>query len=253
MQRHEAGLLEFDTTRLVRIGRPQLDLRPPAAARAERPPYRPLRADLGGRRGVQRLHLGRHRSAPTSCARCSACPTCGWSTSRTRRSPPARSPRSAPRTARILALVAEADRRDPAAGHVAVTAGDILAVMPDCDAMITDVSSVGLDWLYLRTEKPIFITDRHHDAERLRQEVPVSRCADVLDRGRRRRADRAGRRPARARRAPPRPGRDAAPLLRRPAGRRQHDPLPGVGRRALVALRDRLVDGGPAVDEAITA
>ena len=60
-------------------------------------------------------------------------------------------------------------------------AGDILALMPDCDAMVTDVSSVGLDWLYLRTERPIFITDRHHDAERLRQEVPVSRCADVLD------------------------------------------------------------------------
>ncbi len=39
----------------------------------------------------------------------------------------------------------------------------------DCDAMVTDVSSVGLDWLYLRTEKPIFITDRHDDAERLRQ------------------------------------------------------------------------------------
>ena len=47
--------------------------------------------------------------------------------------------------------------------------------------MVTDVSSVGLDWLYLRTEKPIFITDRHHDAERLRREVPVSRCADVVD------------------------------------------------------------------------
>ena len=88
-------------------------------------------------------------------------------------------PRRAPR--RSCALVAEAVARDPAAGHAPVTAGDILAVMPDCDAMITDVSSVGLDWLYLRTDKPIFLTDRHHDAERLRQEVPVSRCADVLD------------------------------------------------------------------------
>jgi hypothetical protein len=47
--------------------------------------------------------------------------------------------------------------------------------------MVTDVSSVGLDWLYLRTDKPIFLTDRHHDAERLRQEIPVSRCADVID------------------------------------------------------------------------
>ena len=81
----------------------------------------------------------------------------------------------------ILALVEAAACEDPAAGHQAITTGDILAVMPDCDAMVTDVSSVGLDWLYLRTDKPIFITDRHRDAERLRQEVPVSRCADVVD------------------------------------------------------------------------
>ena len=50
-------------------------------------------------------------------------------------------------------------------------------MFPGCDAMVTDVSSVGLDWLYLQTDKPIFITDRHHDRERLRTEVPVSRCA----------------------------------------------------------------------------
>ena len=81
----------------------------------------------------------------------------------------------------ILVLVAEAVRREPELDHEAITAGDILAIMPDCDAMVTDVSSVGLDWLYLCTEKPIFITDRHHDPERLRREVPVSRCADVID------------------------------------------------------------------------
>jgi CDP-glycerol glycerophosphotransferase (TagB/SpsB family) len=83
--------------------------------------------------------------------------------------------------AHLLTLVAEAARREPRAGHVTITNGDILAIMPDCDAMVTDVSSVGLDWLYLRTEKPIFVTDRHHDAERLRREVPMSRCADVID------------------------------------------------------------------------
>jgi CDP-glycerol glycerophosphotransferase (TagB/SpsB family) len=123
--------------------------------------------------------------------------------------------------------------------------------MPDCDAMITDVSSVGLDWLYLRTEKPIFITDRHHDAERLRQEVPVSRCADVLE------------------------DVDVAELTELVAARLEHDEhhLARVAMRhhyfddlqvgdsttrflesvsALVALRDRLV-GGPGFGEAITA
>ena len=34
--------------------------------------------------------------------------------------------------------------------------------------MVTDVSSVGLDWLYLRTDRPLFLTDRHDDPERLR-------------------------------------------------------------------------------------
>ena len=81
----------------------------------------------------------------------------------------------------IVRLVAEAVRRDPAAGHAQVLAGDILAVMPGCDALVTDVSSVGLDWLYLHTDKPIFLTDRHGDPERLRQQVPISRCADVID------------------------------------------------------------------------
>ena len=81
----------------------------------------------------------------------------------------------------ILDLIERAAEADPDAGHAAVWQGDILAVFPGCDAMITDVSSVGLDWLYLQTDKPILITDRHGDAERLRQEVPVSRCADVID------------------------------------------------------------------------
>ena len=78
--------------------------------------------------------------------------------------------------------VAKAARRDPEAGHTSITDGDILAIIPGCDAMVTDVSSVGLDWLYLRTEKPIFITDRHEDPDRLRHDVPVSRCADVVER-----------------------------------------------------------------------
>ncbi len=81
---------------------------------------------------------------------------------------------------RVVALVTDAALLDVTAGHTVVEQGDILAVIPGCDAMVTDVSSVGLDWLYLRTEKPILITDRHGDAERLRCDVPVSRCADVV-------------------------------------------------------------------------
>ena len=180
VQRHAAGLLEFDLGRLVRIGRPQLDLRPasllvPSSRRTVL--YAPT---WERRRGVQRLHLGGHdrggdRPAILAVpdARVVYVPHPKVTNSLT----PA--VREAHRE--ILGLVSEAAWREPDAGHATILGGDILAVMPDCDAMVTDVSSVGLDWLYLRTEKPIFITDRHQDAERFRMEVPVSRCADVID------------------------------------------------------------------------
>jgi hypothetical protein len=250
VQRHEAGLLEFDTTRLVRIGRPQLDLRPPAVL--EPSPRRTVLyaptwegdAEYNDYTSVDTLGAEIVRAVlDVPDVRLVYKPHPKVTTSKV----------EAIRAAhqQILGLVAEASRREPAAGHVAVTAGDILAVMPDCDAMITDVSSVGLDWLYLRTEKPIFITDRHHDAERLRQEVPVSRCADVLDEV------------------------EVAELTELVAARLEYDEhhLARVAMRhhyfddlqvgdsttrflesvsVLVDLRDRLV-GGPGMDEAITA
>jgi hypothetical protein len=250
VQRHEAGLLEFDPTRLVRIGRPQLDLRPPAVLEpsARRTVlYAPTwegDAEYNDYTSVDTLGADIVRAVlDVPDVRLVYKPHPKVTTSKVE------AIRAAHR--QILELVAVASRRDPAAGHVAVTAGDILAVMPDCDAMITDVSSVGLDWLYLRTDKPIFITDRHHDAERLRQDVPVSRCADVLDEI------------------------GVAELTELVAARLEHDEhhLARVAMRhhyfddlqvgdsttrflesvsALVALRDRLV-GGPGMDEAITA
>lgn len=164
----------------MRIGRPQLDLRPPALLEpSERRTvlYAPTwegDAEYNDYTSVDTLGVDIVRAVlAVPGARVVYKPHPKVTTS------PNLAVRSAHQT--ILAIVAEASEREPDAGHVAITAGDILAVMPDCDAMVTDVSSVGLDWLYLRTECPIFITDRHHDADRLRQEVPVSRCADVID------------------------------------------------------------------------
>ncbi len=180
VQRHVDGLLDFDTRRLVRVGRPQLDLRPasvlpPTTRRtvlyaptwegdADYNDYTSL--DILGTRIVDavlavpdvRLVYKPHPKITTSLT------------------PAVREAHLA-----ILRRVDTAAAREPDAGHTSVVRGDILAVMPDCDAMVTDVSSVGLDWLYLRTEAPLLITDRHRDPERFRQEVPVSRCADVVD------------------------------------------------------------------------
>lgn len=180
VQRHRAVLMEFDTSRLVRIGRPQLDLRPaPLLAPTTRRTvlYAPTwegDAAYNDYTSVDTLGAAIARAVlDVPDVRLVYKPHPKVTTSRT---PTVRAAHH-----EILAIVAEGAEQDPEAGHVAITVGDILAVIPDCDAMITDVSSVGLDWLYLRNEKPIFLTDRHHDAERLRQEVPVSRCADVID------------------------------------------------------------------------
>jgi CDP-glycerol:poly(glycerophosphate) glycerophosphotransferase len=251
VQRHAAGLLEFDTGRLVRIGRPQLDLRPPALLEPSGRRtvlYAPTwegDAEYNDYTSVDTLGADIVRAVlAVPGVRLVYKPHPKVTTSQVA------AIRDAHR--RILDLVAAAARREPDAGHVAVLTGDILSVMPDCDAMITDVSSVGLDWLYLRTDRPIFLTDRHHDAERLRQEVPVSRCADVLQ------------------------DVDVAALTELLAARLDNDEhhLARVAMRhhyfddlqvgesttrflesvsELVALRDRLVDGGTGSDEAITA
>ncbi len=180
VQRHVAGLMELDTRRLVRVGRPQLDQRPasllaPTSRRTVL--YAPTwegDADYNDYTSVDTLGVRIARAVlAVPDVRLVYKPHPQVATSRT--------PAVREAHLEILALLADAGHREPDAGHQAVTVGDILAVLPDCDAMITDVSSVGLDWLYLRTEKPVFLTDRHRDAERLRQDVPVSRCADVVD------------------------------------------------------------------------
>jgi CDP-glycerol glycerophosphotransferase (TagB/SpsB family) len=181
VQRHTTGLMEFDESRLVRIGRPQLDLRPaPVLAPSERRTvlYAPTwegDAEYNDYTSVDTIGPEIVRAVlAVPDVRLVYKPHPKVTTSLT--------PAVRAGHLEILDLVAEAARRDPGAGHTQVL-GDILAVMPDCDAMVTDVSSVGLDWLYLCTEKPLFITDRHRDADRFHEDVPVSRCADVIDDG----------------------------------------------------------------------
>lgn len=179
VQRHLAALMELDATRLVRMGRPQLDVpREPVLAPSTRRTvlYAPTwegdaayndytSVDVMGAGIVEQL-----LSVPDVRVVYKPHPKVVTS-----QRPAVREGHHA-----VLAAVAAAALRDPAAGHVSLTSADVLAVMTYCDAIITDVSSVGLDWLYLRNERPLVLTDKHADPERLREEVPVSRCADVV-------------------------------------------------------------------------
>jgi hypothetical protein len=179
VQRHAAGLLEFDTSRLVRTGRPPLDLRP-APVLVPSPRRTVLYAPTWEGDAEYNDYTSVDTLGPDIVRAVLAVPDARLVYKPHPKVVTSLAPAMRDAHHRIVALVDEAIRREPDAGHQSIIGGDILAIMPDCDAMVTDVSSVGLDWLYLRTDRPIFITDRHHDAERLRREVPVSRCADVI-------------------------------------------------------------------------
>jgi CDP-glycerol glycerophosphotransferase (TagB/SpsB family) len=81
----------------------------------------------------------------------------------------------------VLDLLSAASHANPSAGHSTEMDGSILALFQHCDVMITDVSSVGLDFLYLQTEKPIFLTDRRNDRADLAADAPISAAADIID------------------------------------------------------------------------
>ncbi|KRE92262.1 hypothetical protein ASG76_17580 [Nocardioides sp. Soil774] len=180
VQRYVTGLLEFDARRLVRVGRPQLDLsRTPLVEPSPRRTvlYAPTwegDADYNDYTSVDTLGASIVEAVlALPDVRLVYKPHPKVTTSRT--------PVVSAGHQDVLRLLEEAAQADPGAGHVAVLEGDILAVMPACDAIITDVSSVGLDWLYLHTDRPVFLTDRHGDLDALREQIPISRCADVVD------------------------------------------------------------------------
>jgi hypothetical protein len=180
MLRHRAALIEFDERKLVPVGRPQLDLRPEPVL----PPttrwtilYAPTWEGANQANNYTSLDVYGEAIVTT---------VLGLPGVRLVYKPhplAAISPTPAIATAHahITSLIKTAARRDPSAGHRIETGSDILAVFPGCDLMITDVSSVGLDFLYLHVDKPLLVTDRRNDREWLYGHAPVSRCADIID------------------------------------------------------------------------
>lgn len=59
-------------------------------------------------------------------------------------------------------------------GHVISTDLNILDLFVDTDLLIADISSVGLDFLYLHTEKGLLLTDRRNDQARLQDISPIA-------------------------------------------------------------------------------
>lgn len=58
---------------------------------------------------------------------------------------------------------------------------DILSVLQASDVLISDVSSVSLDHLYLRPDAALVLTDRRNDAAQLKRDAPIASSAHILN------------------------------------------------------------------------
>lgn len=79
----------------------------------------------------------------------------------------------------ILNLIDESNALG--ANHLVCLQGNILAMFASTDALITDVSSVALDYLYLHPERPIVLSDRRTNPANLLRDAPVSQACQVID------------------------------------------------------------------------
>jgi len=180
VRRHRAALVDFDEFRLIRVGRPQLDLDPtptlePSTRRTilyaptwegedERNNFTSL--DVYGRALISavlaqpgvRVIYKPHPRVITSQV-----------------------PAIASAHATIVARVRAAAQAEPEAGHEYRQGGDILALFPRVDLLVSDISSVGLDFLYSRVEAPIVLTDRRSDRAALLIDAPIAAAAHVID------------------------------------------------------------------------
>jgi len=180
VDRHRATLIGFDPGRLAPIGRPQLDLSPPpvlAPSRRRTVLYAPTWEGEEPSNNYTSVDV----MGPAVVEAALALPDVRVVYKPHPRVATSTTPAMAAAHGRIVELIGAAAGRDPEAGHLPHVEGDILAVFPGCDLMITDVSSVGLDFLYLHGDKPLVLTDRYADPDRLRVNAPVSRCADVVE------------------------------------------------------------------------
>ncbi|WCE39364.1 CDP-glycerol glycerophosphotransferase family protein [Brevibacterium sp. BDJS002] len=85
--------------------------------------------------------------------------------------------------ARIIELIDGANESiaDETRQHQVLMEGDILAMFDAVDLLVTDISSVGLDFLYLQSDKPLVLTDRRDDSGRLNEEAPISLATPIID------------------------------------------------------------------------
>ena len=177
--RHRAALSEFNEDVLVRIGRPQLDENPvPTIPESSRRTvlYAPTWTGEDEANNYTSMEFMGPRIIDAILAQDDV---------RVIYKPhprviDAEDQRIRKNHAYVLRAIKQASAKDSSAGHQVRESGDILAIFPRVDLLISDVSSIALDFLYLRTEAPIILTDRRNDIDQMRIDSPLSAATPVL-------------------------------------------------------------------------
>ncbi len=180
VQRYVDNLIDLDVDKLVQVGRPQLDLQfPEVLPKSSRTTvlYAPtwegeipaMDYSSVGRFGVplvEQLRSAGHRVVYKPH------PKILTGTREVRRAHD-----------EIVALLSRPEDESAAADERDVVELDapILSLFRHTDVLISDVSSVALDWLYLCTERPLWITDARADRDALLSASPLASRAYVLD------------------------------------------------------------------------
>lgn len=182
VERHRRALIDFDESQLVRVGRPQLDIeRPlelePSSARTIM--YAPTwegENDANNYTSVDRF-------GPQIVEAALQIPGARLIYKPHPRVETSKDPDVVEANARILDLIeaANVSIANETQQHQVLMQGDILGMFDTVDLLITDISSVGLDFLYLHPDKPLVLTDRRGDTESLNAEAPISRAAPLIN------------------------------------------------------------------------
>lgn len=182
INRYRRSLIDFDESALVKVGRPQLDIDRPAeleSSEVKTIMYAPTwegendannytSVDLFGPQIVEAaLKTTGTRLIYKPHPRVEASSNLAMSEA----------------NARIIELIDDANESitDESQQHQILMQGEILAMFDTVDLLITDISSVGLDFLYLQSEKPLALTDRRDDTAKLNDEAPISRATPIID------------------------------------------------------------------------
>ncbi|WP_083304165.1 CDP-glycerol glycerophosphotransferase family protein [Brevibacterium sp. HMSC063G07] len=178
LRRHQRALVDFDESKLIEVGRPQLDLdyEPELPASDKRTiMYAPTWEGENDNNNYTSVDC----FGPAIVAAALATPNTRLVYKPHPRVAGAHDEGMQGGHAMILELIEKAN----AGGgeHLVLTDGNILAMFEDVDLMITDISSVGLDFLYLKADSPLLLTDRRTNREKLIDESPIASSVPIID------------------------------------------------------------------------